>query len=128
MLEIKTHRKSVHDVLNTDNYYIVDRVKDMYISGGENVYPAEVENVIFQLPQVAEAAVIGIPDEKWGEVGRAIIVAKSGQTLTEPQVIEFCRANLARYKMPKSVVFVDKLPRNPAGKVVKGELRDKYGR
>ena len=109
-------------------YYIVDRVKDMYISGGENVYPAEVENVIFQLPQVAEVAVIGIPDEKWGEVGRAIIVVKPGQTLAEPQVIEFCRANLARYKTPKSVVFVDKLPRNPAGKVVKGELRDKYGR
>jgi fatty-acyl-CoA synthase len=80
------------------------------------------------LPQVAEVAVIGIPDEKWGEVGRAIIVIKPGQTLTEPQVIEFCRANLARYKTPKSVVFVDKLPRNPAGKVVKGELRDKYGR
>lgn len=113
-------------------YYIVDRWKDMYISGGENVYPAEVENVIFQLPQVAEAAVIGVPDEKWGEVGRAIVVLKPGQNLSEAAaeaaIIEHCRANLARYKAPKSVVFVERLPRNPAGKVVKGELREKFGK
>ena len=109
-------------------YYIVDRVKDMYISGGENVYPAEVENVIYQLPQVAETAVIGVPDEKWGEVGRALVAVKAGQTLTEAEVIEHCRANLARYKAPRSVVFVEALPRNPAGKVVKGELRALYGK
>ncbi len=109
-------------------YYIVDRVKDMYISGGENVYPAEVENVIFEIPKVAEVAVIGVPDDKWGEVGRAIVVVKPGQTLAEQEVIDFCRAKLARYKTPKSVVFIDKLPRNAAGKVVKGELKTQYGR
>jgi fatty-acyl-CoA synthase len=109
-------------------YYIVDRVKDMYISGGENVYPAEVENVIYQLPQVAETAVIGVPDEKWGEVGRALVAVKAGQTLTEAEVIEHCRAYLAHYKAPRSVVFVEALPRNPAGKVVKGELRVLYGK
>ena len=109
-------------------YYIVDRLKDMYISGGENVYPAEVENVIYQLPQVAETAVIGVPDEKWGEVGRTLVALKPGQTLTEAEIIEHCRANLGRYKVPRSVVFVKALPRNPAGKVVKGELRALYGK
>jgi fatty-acyl-CoA synthase len=108
-------------------YYIVDRVKDMYISGGENVYPAEVENVIYQLPQVAETAVIGVPDDKWGEVGRALVAVKAGQALTEAEIIDHCRANLAKYKVPKSVVFVPALPRNPAGKVVKGDLRAAYG-
>jgi fatty-acyl-CoA synthase len=109
-------------------YYIVDRRKDMYISGGENVYPAEVENVLFQLPQVAEAAVIGVPDQKWGEVGRAILVLKPDQTLSEAQVLDHCRTNLGRYKIPKSVVFTGKLPRNPAGKVLKGELRQQFGK
>ena len=108
-------------------YYIVDRWKDMFISGGENVYPAEVENVIYRLPQVAEAAVIGVPDEKWGEVGRAIVVLKPGQELGEEVIIEFCRRHVGRYKVPKSVVFVDRLPRNPAGKVVKGELHERFG-
>ena len=109
-------------------YYIVDRLKDMFISGGENVYPAEVENVIYQLPQVAETAVIGVPDEKWGEVGRALVAVKAGQTLTEAEVIEHCRAHLGRYKVPRSVVFVPALPRNAAGKVVKGELRALFGK
>jgi fatty-acyl-CoA synthase len=108
-------------------YWIVDRVKDMYISGGENVYPAEVENVIYQLPQIAETAVIGVADEKWGEVGRALVALKPGQQLTEAEIIEHCRANLGRYKVPRSVVFLSALPRNPAGKVVKGDLRALYG-
>ena len=108
-------------------YYIVDRWKDMFISGGENVYPAEVENVLYQLPQVAEAAVIGVPDERWGEVGRAIVVLKPGQSITEDELIAHCRDHIGRYKVPRSVIFVDKLPRNPAGKVVKGELRDRFG-
>jgi fatty-acyl-CoA synthase len=108
-------------------YYIVDRWKDMFISGGENVYPAEVENVIYGLPEVAEVAVIGVPDEKWGEVGRAIVVLKPGQELGEEAIIDFCRRHIGRYKVPKSVVFVSKLPRNPAGKVVKGELRERFG-
>ncbi len=108
-------------------YYIVDRWKDMFISGGENVYPAEVENIIYRLPQVAEVAVIGVPDETWGEVGRAVAVLKVGQQISEAEIIEFCRQHIGRYKVPKSVVFVDKLPRNPAGKVVKGELRERFG-
>ena len=114
-------------VRDEDGYfYIVDRWKDMFISGGENVYPAEVENVLYQLPQVAEAAVIGVPDERWGEVGRAIIVLKPGQSITGVEIIAHCQAHIGRYKVPKSVVFVDKLPRNPAGKVVKGELRERF--
>ncbi len=109
-------------------YYIVDRWKDMYISGGENVYPAEVENVIYQMEQVAEVAVIGVPDPKWGEVGRAIVVVKPGHTLTEEEVIRFCEGKIARYKIPKSVVFTERLPRNPAGKVLKTELRQQFGK
>ncbi|MGH2523071.1 MAG: AMP-binding enzyme, partial [Anaerolineales bacterium] len=97
------------------------------ISGGENVYPAEVENVLFAHPAIAEAAVIGVPDEKWGEVGRAVVVVKPGQSLTEPEVIEFCQGKLARYKIPKSAVFVDALPRNAAGKVLKTDLRKQFG-
>jgi fatty-acyl-CoA synthase len=107
-------------------YYIVDRWKDMFISGGENVYPAEVENVIYQLPAVAEVAVIGVPHPKWQEVGKAIVVLKEGQTLTEEEVIAFCQGKLARFKIPKSVAFTDQLPRTAAGKVLKRELREKY--
>ena len=83
--------------------YIVDRWKDMYISGGENVYPAEVENVLFQLPQVADAAIIGVPNERWGEVGMAIIVRKDGQALEEGDVIRHCLGKLAKFKVPQSV-------------------------
>jgi fatty-acyl-CoA synthase len=104
--------------------YIVERKKDMFISGGENVYPAEVENVIYELPQIAEAAVIGVPDEKWGEVGRAVVVLKEDQNLTDVEIFELLKARLARYKVPKSVVFVDRLPRNAAGKVLKTVLRE----
>ncbi|MEW5960611.1 MAG: hypothetical protein AB1801_23050, partial [Chloroflexota bacterium] len=108
-------------------YYIVDRWKDMFISGGENVYPAEVENAIYEHPAVAEAAVIGVPHPKWQEVGRAIIVIKAGCSLTEAEIIEFCQGKLARYKIPKSVIFVDRLPRTAAGKLLKRELRLEYG-
>jgi fatty-acyl-CoA synthase len=108
-------------------YYIVDRWKDMFISGGENVYPAEVENVIYQHPAVAEVAVIGVPHPKWQEVGRAVVVVKEGHTLTEEEMIEFCQGKLARYKIPKSAVFVDSLPRTAAGKVLKRELREQVG-
>ncbi len=109
-------------------FYIVDRWKDMYISGGENVYPAEVENAIYELPAVAEAAVIGVPDERWGEVGRAIVVVKPDVALTEEEVVEHCRSRLARFKVPKSVVFAGALPRNAAGKVLKRELQQTHGR
>ncbi len=108
-------------------YYIVDRWKDMFISGGENVYPAEVENVIYHHPAVAEVAVIGVPHARWQEVGRALVVLKEGQTLEEAEIIEFCQGKLAKYKIPKSVVFVETLPRTAAGKVLKRELREMHG-
>ena len=108
-------------------YFIVDRWKDMYISGGENVYPAEVEDVLYQLPDVAEAAVIGVPDERWVEVGRAIIVLRPGAALTEQEVVRHCVDRLAKFKVPKSVVFVDELPHNATGKILKRELRDRFG-
>ena len=106
--------------------YIVDRWKDMYISGGENVYPAEVENVLFQLPEVADAAIIGVPNERWGEVGMAIIVRKPNHVLDEGDVIRHCLGKLAKFKVPQSVVFVEALPRNATGKVLKRELRTQF--
>jgi fatty-acyl-CoA synthase len=108
-------------------YFIVDRWKDMYISGGENVYPAEVENVLYQNESIAEAAVIGISDVRWGQVGRAVVVVKPGRDLTEDDVVAHCAANLARYKLPHSVVFTDALPRNATGKVHKPTLRREFG-
>jgi len=108
-------------------YTIVDRWKDMFISGGENVYPAEVENVIYHHPGVAEVAIIGVPDPKWQEVGKAIVVVKEGTSVTEEEIIDFCQDKLARYKIPKSVEFVDVLPRTAAGKVLKRELREQFG-
>ncbi len=106
--------------------FIVDRYKDMYISGGENVYPAEVEQVIFQLPQVADVGVIGVADERWGESGRAVVVLKAEARLSEAEIIAHCQENLAKFKVPKSVVFCSALPRNAAGKVLKRELRAQY--
>ena len=108
---------------DTDGFYfIVDRWKDKFISGGENVYPAEVEDVIFQLDGVLENAVVGIPHEKWGEVGRAYVVLKQGANLSEPAIIEHCAENLGRFKVPKQVRLVDDLPHNATGKVLKHEL------
>jgi fatty-acyl-CoA synthase len=109
-------------------YYIVDRTKDMYISGGENVYPAEVESVMYQIPQLAEAAVIGVPDARWGEIGKAIVAVKPGQVLTAEQILDHCRENLARYKLPRTIEFVDALPRNATGKVHKPTLRQMFGK
>ena len=103
-------------------YYIVDRWKDMFISGGENVYPVEVENVIYQLDGVLENAVVGVPHEKWGEVGRAFVVLKAGANLDEAAVIDHCGGQLARYKVPKEVRFLDDLPHNATGKVLKHQL------
>jgi fatty-acyl-CoA synthase len=107
-------------------YYIVDRWKDMYISGGENVYPAEVENVLHQLGAIAEAAVIGVPDAQWGEIGMAIIAVKQGQSVTESEVLEHCANNLARFKCPRLIRFVDALPRNATGKIHKPTLRKNF--
>jgi fatty-acyl-CoA synthase len=100
-------------------YYLVDRKKDMYISGGENVYPAEVEAVLAELPEVAEAAVIGVADDRWGEVGRAFIILKAGTTLTADAIAAHCAARLARFKVPASVVLTDTIPRTASGKVQK---------
>jgi fatty-acyl-CoA synthase len=107
-------------------YYIVDRWKDMYISGGENVYPAEVENVLHQLNAIAEAAVIGVPDPQWGEIGMAVVAVKPGQSITESQIAAHCAANLARFKCPKLIRFVDALPRNATGKIHKPTLRRNF--
>ncbi|MCF6328560.1 MAG: hypothetical protein L3J02_02010 [Henriciella sp.] len=99
----------------------------MYISGGENVYPAEIENTLYEITQIAEVAVIGIAEEKWGEVGCAAIVVKPGETLNEKQVLEHCAGRLARFKIPKKLVFLDALPRNAMNKVLKEELREQLG-
>lgn len=107
-------------------YYIVDRWKDMYISGGENVYPAEVENVLHQLTAIAEAAVIGIPDPQWGEVGMAIVAIRPGQSITEADIAAHCAANLARFKCPRVIRFIDVLPRNATGKIHKPTLRKTF--
>jgi long-chain acyl-CoA synthetase len=106
--------------------YIVDRKKEMIISGGENIYPREIEEVLYQHPAVAETSVIGIPDQVWVERVHALIVLKEGRHATEDEVIEFCKRHLARYKAPKSVEFVESLPKNPQGKILKRELREKY--
>jgi long-chain acyl-CoA synthetase len=106
--------------------FIHDRVKDMIISGGENIYPAEVENVLMWHEAVADAAVIGVPDERWGEAVKAIVVRKPGADPDPREIIEFCRTQLAHYKCPKSVDWADVLPRNPSGKILKRELREPY--
>ncbi|MEV2275315.1 long-chain fatty acid--CoA ligase [Nocardiopsis sp. NPDC049922] len=107
--------------------YIVDRAKDMIISGGENIYPAEVENVLHEHPDVLECAVIGVPDERWGEVGRAVVVPRPGSNPTEKDVLAHFEGRLARYKVPRSVVFTDELPRNATGKLRKADLRRQHG-
>ncbi len=119
------------DVVRYDDewyFYVVDRVKDMFISGGENVYPVEIENVLYKNPAVHMCAVIGVPDAKWGEVGRACVVLKPGKTASETELIEFMQAHLARYKVPKSVAFLDSLPLSGMGKILKRELREQFVR
>ncbi|MBV9831466.1 MAG: AMP-binding protein, partial [Marmoricola sp.] len=103
---------------------IVDRLKDMYISGGENVYPAEVEQALHGHPAVAECAVVGVPDERWGEVGRAFVVVRDGAELDEAAVLAHLDGRLARYKLPRSVVFLPELPHNASGKLLKSRLRE----
>ncbi len=106
--------------------YIVDRKKDMIITGGVNVYPREVEEVLYRHPAVLEAAVIGVPDPKWVEAVKALIVLRRGATATEAEIIAFCAEHLAGYKKPKSVEFWPDLPKSPAGKILKKELRERY--
>jgi fatty-acyl-CoA synthase len=114
------------DVVERDDegyFWIRGRLKDMFISGGENVYPAEVEAVLHEHPAVADAAVVGVPDERWGEVGIAAVMLAAGTAATEEELLEHCRARLARFKVPKGVRFLDELPRSAMGKVLKDELR-----
>ena len=115
-------------VVDDDGYVtVVDRLKDMIISGGENVYPAEVEDALYGHPGVADCAVIGVPDERWGEVGRAVVVLREGFEPDADALLEHLNARLARYKVPKSIVFTDALPRSGAGKVLKQHLRETFG-
>jgi acyl-CoA synthetase (AMP-forming)/AMP-acid ligase II len=117
------------DLATTDKegfVYIQDRKKDMIISGGENIYPAEIENVLVGHPSVVEAAVIGQPSGKWGESPAAIVVVKQGETLSAGDVMGHCKGKLAGFKQPKTVEFVDEIPRNPSGKILKRILRDRF--
>jgi len=115
--------------LDEEGYlFLTDRVKDMIVSGGENVYPAEVENALAEHPAVADVAVIGVPDERWGEAVKAIVVPRPGADAPAADIIAFARARLAHYKCPGSVDFADTLPRNPSGKLLKRELREPYWR
>jgi acyl-CoA synthetase (AMP-forming)/AMP-acid ligase II len=109
-----------------DQGYItfVDRIKDMIISGGENIYSVEVENALYQFPKVLEAAVVGTPDPKWGEKVNALVVLKPGETTDSQEIQDFCRQHLAGYKIPRNVVIVDSLPRNPSGKLLKYKIRE----
>jgi long-chain acyl-CoA synthetase len=113
--------------MDADGYlYLADRVKDMIITGGENVYPAEVENVLYSHPQVSDVAVIGVPDPKWGEAVKAIVVPVPGERPDPAELIAWARERVAAYKAPKSVDFRETLPRNPSGKVLRRQLRDEY--
>ena len=113
------------DALRQDDegyFYVVDRLKDIYISGGENVSPAEVENVLYQLDAISECAVVGVPDDRWQEVGRAYIALRPGAELNEEEIVAHCTRNLAKFKVPKSIVFLDQLPHNATGKIIKRAL------
>jgi acyl-CoA synthetase (AMP-forming)/AMP-acid ligase II len=104
----------------------MDRKKDMIISGGENIYPAEIEDLLMRHPKIQDVGVIGYPDEMWGESVKAVVVVKPGETLTKEEVIEWTKGQIGKFKMPKAVVFTDALPRTPTGKILKRELRAQY--
>ena len=106
--------------------FVEDRLKDMIISGGENIYSPEVERVLAEHPAVMEVAIIGVPDDTWGETVKAVVALKPGAAATEEELIAYCREQLARFKCPKSVDIVEALPRNPTGKILKRDLRKPY--
>jgi len=119
------------DMATTDEehyLYIVDRKNDMIISGGENIYPKELEDFLFSHPAILEAAVIGVPHPDWGEVPKGFVVLREGMTATEEELIQFCKKNLAGYKCPKSFVFLKDLPKTASGKITRAALKEKYGR
>ena len=127
MLEGGWFRTGDAGMLDEEGYlYIQDRIKDMIITGGENVYPAEVESAIFAHPDIADVAVIGIPDDVWGEAIKAVVVKKPGAELDADGVVAFAHERIAGFKCPKSVDFLDALPRNPSGKILRRELRAPY--
>lgn len=114
---------------DADGYlYIMDRLKDMIISGGENIYPAEIEDMLMHHPKIQDVGVIGYPHEMWGEAVRAVVVVSPGESLTEEEVIKWTDGKVGRFKMPRSVVFTDALPRTPTGKILKRELRDRFNK
>lgn len=114
-------------LMDADGYiYIQDRIKDMIISGGENVYPAEVESAIYGHPAIAEVAVIGVPDDTWGEAVKACVVCKPGENVDEGDVIAYARERVAAFKAPKSIDVIDVMPRNPSGKILRRQLREPY--
>ena len=111
--------------MDKDGYlYVIDRLKDMIVSGGENVYPAEIEKVILRIEGIVEASVIGIGDEKWGEVPKAYIVTRGDNAPSDEEIIQFCRGKLAGFKIPKTIERIVELPKNPSGKVLKKRLRE----
>ena len=113
--------------MDDDGYlYVVDRKKDIIISGGENISSVEVESTLYKHPKIMEAAVIGIPDAKFGEGVCAVVVPREGQEIAEQEVLMYCKEHLASYKKPRKVIFTDALPRNPSGKVLKRDLRKQY--
>jgi acyl-CoA synthetase (AMP-forming)/AMP-acid ligase II len=118
---------SVGDLGRVDGdgyYYLESRKHDMVISGGVNIYPREIEDHLHTHPAILEAAVVGVPDPEWGETLRAFIVVRTGQAVSETEVIDYCRRTLADFKRPRKVTFLEELPRNPTGKILKRELRD----
>ena len=113
--------------MDADGFVTIhDRMKDMLISGGENVYPAEIENMLLGHPALADAAVIGLPSPKWGEVPLAVVVTKKGASLTEAELLDWCKGRLAGFKLPKAALVVAEIPRNPSGKILKRVLREQY--
>jgi len=117
---------STGDVVKRDQdgfIYVIDRIKNMYISGGENVYPAEVEHILRKHHEIVDAAIIGVPDDKWGEVGKAFIVKSNLSSLSGEEVIQYCLERLAKYKIPKHIKFIDHLPTNDAGKIDRKKLK-----
>jgi len=109
-------------------YYIVGRKKNMFISGGENVFPPEIENAIYEIPQVHEVCVIGVPDEKWGEVGKAVISFKPDLNVSKEQILEVLNRKLAHYKVPKYIQVINEIPKNNVGKIIAAKVIELYGK